>query len=130
MISGITAPGFESVREAFAANFARQGDYQELGAALCVYRDGECVIDLWGGFADGAGTRPWEADTLVNVWSTTKGAAALAVAMLVDRGLVAYEQPVADLWPEFARNGKAAITIAQAMSHQAGLPGFEAPTTS
>ena len=130
MISGITAPGFESVREAFAANFARQGDYQELGAALCVYRDGECVIDLWGGFADGAGTRPWEADTLVNVWSTTKGAAALAVAMLVDRGLVAYEQPVADLWPEFARNGKAAITIAQAMSHQAGLPGFEAPTTT
>ena len=130
MISGITAPGFESVREAFAANFARQGDYQELGAALCVYRDGECVIDLWGGFADGAGTRPWEADTLVNVWSTTKGAAALGVAMLVDRGLVAYEQPVADLWPEFARNGKAAITIAQAMSHQAGLPGFEAPTTT
>lgn len=129
-IEGFTAPSFEPVKDAFAANFARAGDYQELGAALCVYRDGDCVVDLWGGFADAARTRAWDADTLVNVWSTTKGAAALAVAMLVDRGLIAYEQPVADVWPEFAAGGKAKITIAEAMSHQAGLPGFEAPTTT
>ncbi|HEX6865637.1 MAG TPA: serine hydrolase domain-containing protein, partial [Caulobacteraceae bacterium] len=128
-IEGFTAPGLEAVRDAFAANFAREGDYQEIGAALCVYRDGECVIDLWGGFADAARTRPWEADTLVNVWSTTKGAAALAVAKCVDRGLIAYDQPIAEVWPEFAAGGKAEITIAQVMSHQAGLPGFEAPTT-
>jgi CubicO group peptidase (beta-lactamase class C family) len=129
-IEGFTAPGLATVKDAFAANFEREGDYQELGAALCVYRDGECIVDLWGGFADAARSRPWEADTLVNVWSTTKGAAALAVALLVDRGLIAYEQPVAEVWPEFAANGKSAITIAQAMSHQAGLPGFEAPTTT
>ena len=128
-IEGWTAPGLESVRDAFAANFARPGDYQEVGAALCVYRDGACVIDLWGGFADAARTRPWTADTLVNVWSTTKLAAAAAVAKLVDQGRIAYAQPVADIWPEFAQAGKAAVTIAQVMSHQAGLPGFVAPTS-
>ncbi|WP_372784748.1 serine hydrolase domain-containing protein [Phenylobacterium sp.] len=129
VIEGFAAPGLESVRETFAANFARKGDYQELGAAFCVYRDGEPIVDLWGGFADAARTRPWSADTLVNVWSTTKLAAAVAVARLVDRGLIAYDQPVADVWPEFAAAGKAGVTIAEAMSHQAGLPGFTEPTT-
>jgi CubicO group peptidase (beta-lactamase class C family) len=128
-IGGHTAPGLEPVREAFAANFARGGDYQELGAALCVYRDGEPIVDLWGGFADAARTRPWTADTLINVWSTTKLATAATVAWCVDRGLFAYRQPVADVWPEFAQAGKAAVTIAQVMSHQAGLPGFAAPTS-
>lgn len=128
-IEGRTESGLESVRDAFAANFARSGDYQEVGAALCVYRDGDCVIDLWGGFADGARTRPWTADTLVNVWSTTKLAAAVTVAKLVDQGRIAYSQPVADIWPEFAQSGKAAVTIAQVMSHQAGLPGFVEPTS-
>src|SRR5581483_2813352 len=116
-------------RDAFAENFARPGDYQEVGAALCVYRDGACVVDLWGGFADAARTRPWTADTLVNVWSTTKLATAATVAKLVDQGRIAYGQPVADVWPEFAQAGKAAVTIAQVMSHQAGLPGFVEPTT-
>jgi len=123
------APGLEAVRETFAANFAREGDYREVGAALCVYRDGKPIVDLWGGFADAARTRPWAADTLVNVWSTTKLAAAVAVARCVDLGLIAYDQPLADLWPEFAAAGKARVTIAQAMSHQAGLPGFAEPTT-
>jgi CubicO group peptidase (beta-lactamase class C family) len=128
-IEGWTAPGLESVHEAFAANFAREGDYRELGAALCVYRDGACVIDLWGGFADAARTRPWTADTLINVWSTTKLAAAVTVAKLVDQGGVSYEQPVADVWPQFAAAGKAHIAIAEVMSHQAGLPGWAEPTT-
>ncbi|MBW8815821.1 MAG: beta-lactamase family protein [Caulobacterales bacterium] len=128
-IQGTVAAGFEPVREAFAANFARTGDYAELGAALCVYRRGEVVVDLWGGFADAARTRPWQADTLVNVWSTTKTATAACVARLVDAGRIAYDQPVAEVWPEFAAAGKGAITIAQVMSHQAGLPGFLEPTT-
>ena len=128
-IEGTVAPGLEAVREAFRGNFARTGDYQEVGAALCVYRGAEKVVDLWGGFADGARTRPWTADTLINVWSTTKLAAAVAVARCVDRGLIAYSQPVAEVWPAFAQGGKADVTIAQVMSHQAGLPGFAAPTT-
>lgn len=128
-VQGFVAPGLEAVREAFAANFGRTDDYADIGAALCVYRHGEMIVDLWGGHADAARTRPWTADTLVNVWSTTKAAAAVAVARCVDAGLIAYDQPVAELWPPFAAAGKERITIAQVMSHQAGLPGFEAPTT-
>ena len=129
VIEGVVEPGLEAIREAFAANFARPGDYQEVGASLCVYRHGRRIVDLWGGSADAARTRSWTADTLVNVWSTTKLAAATAVARCVDQGLVAYAQPVADVWPEFAQAGKGGVTVAQAMSHQAGLPGFVAPTT-
>lgn len=129
MIEGTVAAGLEAVRDAFAANFERVGDYAEVGAALCVYRRGEVVVDLWGGHADHAGTRPWTADTLVNVWSTTKAATAVAVARCVDAGLIAYDQPVGEVWPEFAAAGKGAITVGLVMSHQAGLPGFTAPTT-
>ncbi len=128
-IGGTTAPGLAGVAEAFAANFARGDDYEEVGAALVVMREGERIVDLWAGSADAARTRPWTADTLVNVWSTTKGAAALCVAWAVGEGLVAYDQPVAELWPEFAQGGKGAITVAQVMSHQAGLPGWAAATT-
>jgi CubicO group peptidase (beta-lactamase class C family) len=129
IVHGSVAPGLEPVRDAFAANFERTGDYGEVGAALCVYRQGETVVDLWGGHADAARTRPWQADTLVNVWSSTKTATAVAVARCVDAGMIAYDQPVAEVWPEFAQAGKGAITIAQVMSHQAGLPGFVEPTT-
>jgi len=128
-IEGYATSGLEAVKEAFAANFARTGDYQEVGASLCVYRQGQPVIDLWGGHADKARTRRWNADTLVNVWSTTKLAAAVCVALLVDRNLISYDQPVAKIWPEFAQAGKGRVTIAQVMSHQAGLPGFAEPTT-
>lgn len=128
-IEGTVAPGLEAVRETFAANFARSGDYQEVGAALCVYRNGAPVVDLWGGAADAARSRPWTADTLVNVWSTTKLATAIVVARLVDEGRIAYDQRVADVWPGFAARGKSEVTIAQVMSHQAGLPGLVEPTT-
>src|SRR5215469_14514938 len=94
MISGFVAPGFEAAREAFAANFAREGDYQEVGAALAAYRDGVLVVDLWGGFADAARTRPWSRDTLVNVWSATKALTAVGMALLVDRGLITYDDKV------------------------------------
>src|SRR6185369_46760 len=128
-IEGYAAPGLETVTDTFAGNFARTGDYQEIGASLCVYRKGERIIDIWGGHADKARTRAWSADTLVNVWSTTKLAAAVCVALLVDRGLIAYGQRVAEVWPAFAQAGKGESTIAQVMSHQAGLPGFAEPTT-
>jgi CubicO group peptidase (beta-lactamase class C family) len=127
-IQGEVADGFEPVRQAFADNFQRPGDFAEVGAAVAVYHRGRCVVDLWGGHADKARTRPWTRDTLVNVWSATKGAAAAAVARLVDQGLIAYDQPVSAVWPEFASADKGAITIGQVMSHQAGLPGFVEPT--
>lgn len=123
-IEGHVAPGWERVREAFAANFAAG---REVGASFAVLRDGEPVVELRGGFADRARTRPWQADTLVNVYSSTKGLAALCVALLVERGKLAYEQPVASVWPEFAAAGKGALTIAQLLSHQGGLSGVTVP---
>ena len=127
-IEGEVAAGFEPVREAFEANFRRPGDFGECGAAVAVYHHGRCVADLWGGHADRARTRAWTRDTLVNVWSATKAATAVAVALLVDRGLIAYDDPVANVWPEFAQAGKGSTTIGQVMSHQASLPGFVEPT--
>jgi CubicO group peptidase (beta-lactamase class C family) len=120
---GQVAPGFEPVADAFADNFARG---EELGAGFCAILDGEVVVDLVGGHADRARTRAWEADTLVPVYSTTKPVAALVMARLQDQGLLALDEPVGRLWPEFTVHGKD-ISIAQAMSHQAGVPGFPDP---
>ena len=125
-ISGNTTERFAGVRDAFAANFA---EHDELGASFAVTLNGELVADLHGGWADPARTRPWTADTVVNVWSTTKGVHAACYAMAADRGLFSYVQPVADFWPEFAANGKAAVTIGQLLSHQAGLCGFTTPAS-
>ena len=121
---GSVAPGFEKVAEAFAQNFE---DGAELGAGFAAILEGEVVAELWGGYADRARTRLWDADTLTPVYSTTKAIAALVIARLVDQGLLDYEAPVASVWPAFAANGKGAITIAQALSHQAGLCGFREP---
>jgi CubicO group peptidase (beta-lactamase class C family) len=121
MISGYTAVGFENVRDAFALNLA-QG--LEQGAAFAAFVGDELVVDLYGGFADRAGETAWRADTLCPVHSTTKPVAALVIARLVERGKLDYDAPVADYWPEFAANGKGAFTIAEALSHQAGVPGF------
>lgn len=123
-IEGFVAPGFERVRDAFAANFAAG---REVGASYAVVHDGQTVVDLWGGFRDRARTRPWTPDTLVNVYSTTKGLASTCIARLVDRGLLAYDQPAASVWPEFAAAGKGALTVAQLLSHQAGLSGLREP---
>lgn len=127
-VSGTVAPGFEAVRDAFAANFQNADPYRDIGASLCVYHRGEQVVDLWGGHRDAARAIDWTPDTLVNVWSTTKGVTAIALATLVDQGLIDYAAPVARYWPEFARAGKSEITVAQLLSHQAGLPGFVEPT--
>jgi CubicO group peptidase (beta-lactamase class C family) len=99
-----------------------------VGAALAVRRGEEVVVDLWAGTRDAARDAPWTADTLANVWSTTKGVTAIAVAVLVDRGLIDYAAPVVSYWPEFAEAGKGEVTVSQLLSHQAGLPGFQAPT--
>jgi CubicO group peptidase (beta-lactamase class C family) len=123
-VEGFVATGFERVREAFAENFAAG---REVGASFAVTRDGELVAELWGGFRDAARTKPWTRDTLVNVWSTTKGLAALCVALLVERGQLSYEQTVASVWPEFAAAGKGALTVAQLLSHQGGLSGLREP---
>lgn len=120
LLAGEAAPGFGAVADAFANNFRLEG---EIGASFCVFKDGQKVVDLWGGHADGARTRPWERDTLVNVWSTTKGVMALCVARLNDQGLLANDRRVADYWPEFGANGKGDVTVAQLFSHQAGLCG-------
>src|SRR4051812_22554973 len=113
-------PRFEAVRERFAANFA---EGLEVGASVAVTLHGEPVVDLWGGDADSNG-RPWEADTLTNVWSTTKTMAATTLLVLADRGEIDVEAPVADYWPEFKANGKEGVTVAHVLSHTAGLPGW------
>lgn len=128
-IRGYVAPGFERARDAFAANFTRGGGYREVGAALAAFHKGRCVVDLWGGYADRARTKPWQKNTLVNVWSATKGIVAIAAAMLVERGAIRYEDTVASVWPEFAAKGKSGVTLAHVLSHQAGLPGFTEPTS-
>lgn len=120
-LSGFVAPGFEPVEEAFAENFARG---EEQGAGFAVILDGEVVVDLNGGWADRAGTRPWDARTIVPVYSTSKGISALVLAMATEALPAGYETPVAEVWPEFAAAGKGAVTIGEVASHQAGLPGF------
>ncbi len=122
-IEGFVKPGFESVRDAFVANFE---EGLEDGACVAITKDGEFVVDLWAGEA-GPDGRPWQRDTIINVYSTTKTMAALCVLMLADRGEVDLAAPVATYWPEFAQNGKAGVTVSHVMSHTAGLPGFEPP---
>ncbi|MFD4778981.1 serine hydrolase domain-containing protein, partial [Streptomyces sp. NPDC058427] len=115
---------FAAVRDAFEANFRERG---ELGAAVTVLVDGRPVADLWGGWADGARTRLWEQDTLVNVWSTGKGPTALCAHILADRGLLDLDAPVAAYWPEFAAAGKEAVLVRHLLSHRAGLAGLREP---
>ncbi|TNE57841.1 MAG: class A beta-lactamase-related serine hydrolase [Alphaproteobacteria bacterium] len=117
-LHGHVAPGFEAVQEAFEANFA---DGQEVGASFAVYRHGKKVVDLWGGYGDKALTQPWEERSLTNVWSTTKGMAAIVVARLVEQGKISYDAPVITYWPEFGAHGKDKITVGQMLSHQAGV---------
>lgn len=125
-INGFAAPGFEAVKAAFAEHFLNAG---EVGAALCIERNGERLVDLWGGHTDGAHQRPWTADTLANVWSTTKGAMAATIAHLVSEGVLDYGAPVARYWPAFGAAGKEHITVAELFSHQAGLVGPEIQLT-
>ena len=115
---------FEVVRDAFAALFEHT---QTRGAAVCVQIAGETVVDLWAGVADNAGELPWHGDTLVNLFSCTKTFTAVAALQLVAEGKLQLDAPVADVWPEFAANGKARITLRQLLCHRAGLPALRQP---
>ncbi|MCG3184062.1 MAG: hypothetical protein ICCCNLDF_02174 [Planctomycetes bacterium] len=117
-VQGRVAPGFEQVREEFERNFSQRG---EIGAAVAVYWRGEKVVDLWGGRRSPYADEPWLEDTLVVVYSTTKGVSALTLALANARGLLDYDQPIARYWPEFAQNGKADVTVRQLLGHEAGL---------
>lgn len=121
-IDGMVKPGFERVRAVFEENFVSRG---EVGAACAAVVDNELVVDLWGGQADPKTNRPWEADTIVNVFSTTKGMASMAVLHAASHGLFGFDDLVADHWPEFAAGGKGAVTIRQLLSHQAGLSAID-----
>jgi CubicO group peptidase (beta-lactamase class C family) len=125
-IGGETAPQFDAVREAFAANLA--GD-QEVGAAVAVYLHGRKMVDLWGGTADPEDGRPWERDTLQVVYSATKSVTATCALLLAQRGELDLDAPVAEYWPEFAANGKERIPVRWLLTHQAGLPTIDHPIT-
>jgi CubicO group peptidase (beta-lactamase class C family) len=124
LVDGTVRPGFEPVRDAFVENFRRRG---ELGAACAVYWHGEMVVDLWGGVRDRPSGDPWQADTMVLVYSATKGLAAMTLALAHSRGWLDYDERVCTYWPEFAKAGKEEITIRQLLAHQAGLFGFDEP---
>jgi CubicO group peptidase (beta-lactamase class C family) len=123
VIDGWVAPGFEDVREQFRRNFA---ELDELGAAVAAYVGGEKVVDLWGGYRDRRRQERWQKDTLVLVYSTSKGLSGIAIAVAASRGLLDYDERVAAYWPEFAQNGKESITVRQLLAHQAGLSGLDA----
>lgn len=122
MTRGNVAPGFEPVRNAFEANLLSG---KELGAACAVFWRGEKVVDLWGGKKKENSNADWEENTTVLMFSTTKGMAAVAMAKAHSQGLFDYEKPVAEYWPEFAQNGKEAITVRQLIGHQAGLAAIK-----
>jgi CubicO group peptidase (beta-lactamase class C family) len=123
-IHGDCDPRFASVKDAFANNFRTGGD---VGASFAATIDGEFVIDIWAGYADAARTCPWQRDTLACVYSTTKTMTALCALVLVDRGELDLDAPVARYWPEFAQAGKEDIPVRYLLSHQSGLAWFDDP---
>jgi CubicO group peptidase (beta-lactamase class C family) len=125
-VGGDVDEGYGPVADAFRRNFDTG---QEIGAAVAVYRDGRKVVDLWGGVRDVVTGAPWNEDTIVNVFSTTKGMASLAIAHAASRGLLDYDAAVADYWPEFGQAGKSTITVRQLLGHQAGLAAIRPPLT-
>lgn len=118
-IDGHARADFNEVRQAFASNFH---DYGEIGASCCVTLGGETVVDLWGGVADQATSRPWDEDTVSVVFSATKGATAICAHHLIERGAFALDTPVVELWPEFGAEGKQGATVRMMLDHSAGVP--------
>ena len=123
-VHGDVAEGYGAVADEFLRNFAER---KELGAACAVVRDGKLVVDLWGGYCDRKRTRPWRRDTLVTVWSTTKGMSAAAMAVAHSRGLFDLDERIAAYWPEFAQADKEAVTVRQLLEHEAGLAVIDQP---
>src|SRR5215216_5146960 len=123
-IHGTCASQFAEVRNEFERNFAERG---EVGASVHLTVDGETVVDLWGGVADPSSGRPWTEDTLIHVWSCTKGATALCAHILASRGELDLDAPVMRYWPEFGKNGKEGVLVRHLLNHQAGLPAIREP---
>ena len=123
---GTVHPPFDRVQKVFQDNFRIRGEY---GASLCVIRDGEVVVDLWGGWADREASQPWDADTLCTLFSSTKGLVSICLLMLHDRGLLDYDAPIAEYWPEFAQGGKDAITVRTLLNHRSGLAAIDRDLT-
>lgn len=123
-VQGLVHDKYAGARAAFEANLDSGAD---IGASFCATVEGETVVDLWGGFADEARTRPWQRDTIVNVYSTTKTMTALTALLLADRGELDFDAPVARYWPQFAAGGKEAVKVSHLMSHSAGLSGWKEP---
>ena len=123
-VQGYCDDRFAAVREVFEADLASG---EELGGAICVDLDGETVVDVWGGSRDVARTVPWTEDTLVNVWSTTKTVTALAALVLVERGQLDVDAPVATYWPEFAAAGKQGVLVRHLLAHTSGVSGWDPP---
>lgn len=123
-IHGYCNPRFLAVKNAFAKNFEAG---LEVGASFAVTLHGEYVVDIWGGYSDAAETTPWRRDTITNVYSTVKVMTTVCALILIDRGQLNLDSPVADYWPEFAQAGKGKITVRQLLSHSAGLSGFDEP---
>jgi CubicO group peptidase (beta-lactamase class C family) len=121
-IQGYVSKGFEAVRDAFLENFLLR---KEVGAACCIYRQGEKVVDLWGGIKNKAAGEPWQENTMVIVRSATKGFAAMTLALAHSRGWLDYDERVCTYWPEFGQRGKEKITVRQLLAHQAGLFAFD-----
>ena len=125
-VGGTWDPRFEGVRDALGL-LVERGD--DVGASACVVVEGEVVADVWAGHVDAERTRPWERDTITNVWSTTKTMTALCALLLADRGELDVDAPVATYWPEFAANGKEGVLVRHLLSHTAGLSGWDPPLT-
>jgi len=125
-VHGTCDPRFTGVQEAFEKNL-RSGE--DIGASAAVFVDGEPLVDIWAGFVDQARTRPWERDTIVNNFSTTKTMTALAALVLADRGELDFEAPVATYWPEFAAEGKRSVLVQHLLAHTSGLPGWTETVT-
>lgn len=123
-IAGHCDPRFQAVRDEFERNFRDRG---EVGASVCVMVAGRTVVDLWGGVADRNTGRPWERDTIGLVWSCTKGVVALCAHILISRGLLDLDAPVARYWPEFGQGGKETISVRWLLNHQAGVPAIHRP---
>ena len=125
-IKGTWDARFEGVAETLGKSLDAGTD---VGASVTVMLNGEPVVDIWGGHCDSELSTPWESDTIVNVWSTTKTMTFLCALMLADRGELDFSAPVAKYWPEFATNGKESIEVRHVMGHTAGLSGFGEPLT-
>ena len=126
-VHGTCPPEFQAVHDAFVGNFENQGD---IGASVAISVEGEMVVDIWGGHLDEERSQPWQEDTIVNVYSSTKTMAAQCLLLMADRGEVDLYAPVANYWPEFAQQGKDKVEVRTFLSHSAGLSGMDEPMTA